>query len=224
MPGSSGVLNAACRETRHKTVQSGGRLKLSRLLGSEPQSLPTNCHSRNWSGNYFMEIKLGDYLKCDAGTARYVGFPKNSPTLAILRFDDNSCITIKREECVHDPMRHYDATFGDDRKCDCGHPYYRHFDPYDEWKHVGCKYCGCHIWHEPGTNSEPFFARYLNNSIDDSEIDRFVEYWHNNNTGNTISEYLGMTSEQYARYVENKTPDTLWTLYREYWDKVNQGK
>lgn len=39
--------------------------------------------------------------------------------------------------------RVYDENFGDDKKCSCGHSYYRHFDSYDDMKPVGCKYCSC---------------------------------------------------------------------------------
>jgi 8-oxo-dGTP pyrophosphatase MutT (NUDIX family) len=39
--------------------------------------------------------------------------------------------------------------FPDDAKCDCGHAYYRHFDGYENWDPVGCKYCGCWTWHPP---------------------------------------------------------------------------
>ena len=28
----------------------------------------------------------------------------------------------------------YDASYGDARLCKCGHPYYRHFDTYDNMK------------------------------------------------------------------------------------------
>jgi hypothetical protein len=35
----------------------------------------------------------------------------------------------------------YDPLYGDDKLCDCGHPYYRHFDTYDDMAPVGCKYC-----------------------------------------------------------------------------------
>lgn len=37
----------------------------------------------------------------------------------------------------------YDETYGADKLCECGHPYYRHFDTYDNMRHCGCKYCGC---------------------------------------------------------------------------------
>jgi hypothetical protein len=39
--------------------------------------------------------------------------------------------------------RHYNAAYGDDRHCECGHVYYRHFDSYEDNEPVGCKYCPC---------------------------------------------------------------------------------
>lgn len=35
----------------------------------------------------------------------------------------------------------YDEKFGDNKLCLCGHPYYRHFDTYEQMSAVGCKYC-----------------------------------------------------------------------------------
>lgn len=42
-------------------------------------------------------------------------------------------------------IRLYNPEFGDDRICQCGHPYHRHFDGYEEpdEQDVGCKYCDC---------------------------------------------------------------------------------
>lgn len=37
----------------------------------------------------------------------------------------------------------YNPEFGDDKVCKCGHPYYRHFDSYENMEVVGCKYCQC---------------------------------------------------------------------------------
>jgi hypothetical protein len=28
----------------------------------------------------------------------------------------------------------------------CGHTYHRHFDPYENWEAVGCKYCECMVF------------------------------------------------------------------------------
>jgi len=47
-------------------------------------------------------------------------------------------------EVVINPLNDlYNSKFGDDKKCECGHPYYRHFDTYDNMRAVGCKYCHC---------------------------------------------------------------------------------
>lgn len=35
----------------------------------------------------------------------------------------------------------YNPGFGDERLCECGHSYYRHFDTYEDMEPVGCKYC-----------------------------------------------------------------------------------
>lgn len=41
----------------------------------------------------------------------------------------------------------YDPSYGDDEICsnpECGHTYGRHYDPFDNDEHVGCKYCPCY--------------------------------------------------------------------------------
>ena len=48
----------------------------------------------------------------------------------------------------------YNPNFGDDRICNCGHPYYRHFDTYEAMSSVGCKYCQCFEF-----NEEPKLSR-----------------------------------------------------------------
>jgi calcineurin-like phosphoesterase family protein len=42
----------------------------------------------------------------------------------------------------------YNPKYGDERLCKCGHPYYRHFDTYDNMEPVGCKYCQCGFFEE----------------------------------------------------------------------------
>lgn len=37
----------------------------------------------------------------------------------------------------------YNPGYGDDRVCECGHRYHRHFDSYADMKNIGCKYCVC---------------------------------------------------------------------------------
>jgi len=46
-------------------------------------------------------------------------------------------------------IRKYNPDYGDNRICECGHLYYRHFDSYENMDPVGCKYCGqCHTFKE----------------------------------------------------------------------------
>ena len=48
----------------------------------------------------------------------------------------------------------YDSTFGDYKKCICGHNYERHFDSYEDMAPVGCKYCNCMVFAEPSAADE----------------------------------------------------------------------
>lgn len=52
------------------------------------------------------------------------------------------------EETVVTIVKKYNKNYGDDRVCECGHPYYRHFDTYEHMRAVGCKYCSCYIFKE----------------------------------------------------------------------------
>jgi hypothetical protein len=51
----------------------------------------------------------------------------------------------------------YDRNFGDNKRCECGHPYYRHFDTYEDMAPIGCKYCQCSRFKEaaPSIKQEP---------------------------------------------------------------------
>lgn len=59
--------------------------------------------------------------------------------------------------------RKYNPKYGDDRKCKCGHPYYRHFDSYEQMEAVGCKYCECYDFEE------------ALNSVDSGGINKYFE-------------------------------------------------
>lgn len=47
------------------------------------------------------------------------------------------------KERVQKTIYKYNPKYGDEKMCQCGHLYYRHFDSYDNNKPVGCKYCDC---------------------------------------------------------------------------------
>jgi hypothetical protein len=42
----------------------------------------------------------------------------------------------------------YNPKFGDNKICECGHTYYRHFDTYAKMYPCGCKYCKCETFVE----------------------------------------------------------------------------
>ena len=44
----------------------------------------------------------------------------------------------------------WNREFPQDAECACGHPYYRHFDGYDNMWPCGCKYCPCYEWKPNG--------------------------------------------------------------------------
>uniref|UniRef100_A0AB39C7D2 Uncharacterized protein n=1 Tax=Bacillus phage KoopaTroopa TaxID=3234046 RepID=A0AB39C7D2_9CAUD len=46
----------------------------------------------------------------------------------------------------------YNPNFGDDKVCECGHTYYRHFDSYEDMEACGCKYCGCYDFKEKNSD------------------------------------------------------------------------
>lgn len=49
-------------------------------------------------------------------------------------------------------VRKYNPKYGNDRMCECGHPYYRHFDTYEDMYPIGCKYCDCETFVEKKEN------------------------------------------------------------------------
>jgi hypothetical protein len=84
----------------------------------------------------------------------------------------------------------YNPNYGDDRICQCGHVYYRHFDSWDEMAHVGCKYCWCHDFQEADVSPkniqkmrDEVYAYYELDEIaffldknDSRSIDYLIEY------------------------------------------------
>lgn len=42
----------------------------------------------------------------------------------------------------------YNPDYGDTKECKCGHLYYRHFDSWENYDPIGCKYCDCRTFEE----------------------------------------------------------------------------
>lgn len=81
-------------------------------------------------------MKDYEHVSLDVELSRVEDADKTGPYL-------KTKVMIERTELRMNP------DFPDDAKCDCGHAYYRHFDGYENWAPVGCKYCRCYEWHPP---------------------------------------------------------------------------
>jgi hypothetical protein len=66
-----------------------------------------------------------------------------TPDLARLAISQAAEIERLRGLVDEDDRTAYDPNYGDERPCQCGHDYYRHFDSWDDMRPVGCKYCEC---------------------------------------------------------------------------------
>lgn len=69
----------------------------------------------------------------------------------------------------------YNPDFGDDRMCECGHPYYRHFDTYENMAVTGCKYCPCFWFKE---RRETLTGKELRYAAEHKLKVRYVERYH----------------------------------------------
>ena len=56
------------------------------------------------------------------------------------------------EELLISRVFNYNPNYGDERVCKCGHIYGRHFDPFEAWPVVNCKYCKCYDFKERETD------------------------------------------------------------------------
>ncbi len=100
--------------------------------------LVVHLHLNGWAVRRFFENCGWYYLSpktlfwSDAWDDHSLVFPSNETAL-------------KAASMFHECGRlRYDPSFGDDKLCaDCGHPYYRHYDSYEENYPAGCKYCSC---------------------------------------------------------------------------------
>jgi len=86
------------------------------------------------------------------------------------------------EELVTTTLYKYNPKYGDDRVCKCGHPYYRHFDTYEDMKAVGCKYCSCMDFKEQKTK------KINKKSLKEGQV-----YYDTVNKENVEYRYMGQT-------------------------------
>lgn len=68
-------------------------------------------------------------------------------------------------------IRDYNRNYGADRICECGHPYYRHFDTYEDMYPCGCKYCECREFKEDdGTMKKFDFFKFNMRTYEEEKV------------------------------------------------------
>lgn len=85
------------------------------------------------------------------GRGEYLGVDAYDQTMAYTRdIDTDLCFCVPLSHVEYDRSEHYDSSVPSDSLCQCGHPYHRHFDGYEQDDYfpnlpayVGCKYCTC---------------------------------------------------------------------------------
>jgi len=53
-----------------------------------------------------------------------------------------------------------------------------------------------------------FIIDCLNADTNIFDLDKYIEYWHKNNTGNTLQEFLGLTDYEYEQW--GKSSDSIF--------------
>ena len=95
----------------------------------------------------------------------------------------------------------HNDNYPENNKCLCGHAYYRHFDPYENWSAVGCKHCGCdHFIYEDDAKRLSPFARMQQFGqwhvrLEDymTQWDMFAYLFYP-----TLGDYLGATEKEWT--------------------------
>ena len=79
-----------------------------------------------------------------------------------------------------------------------------------------------------------FFEKFLKKEVNAEDIHKYIDEWHNANTTKSVSEYLGMTKEQYGIFIRHpekteelrKTEDVAFIkkIKRNYSIKLNSDQ
>ena len=98
----------------------------------------------------------------------------------------------------------FNENYPQDNRCICGHAYYRHFDPYEDWAAVGCKHCGCHHFvHEVGAPRISPFERMNRFGQWDVQLDDYLLQWEQLGSAvyPDIEQYLGASVQEWLQAI-----------------------
>lgn len=98
----------------------------------------------------------------------------------------------------------FNEHYPQDNRCICGHLYHRHFDSYEDWAPVGCKYCGCREFiHEVGAPRISPFERMKRFGQWDVQLDDYLLQWEQLGWAiyPSIEQYLGATVQEWREAI-----------------------
>ena len=68
--------------------------------------------------------------------------------------------------------------------------------------------------------NDKFVTLFLNNKVDEEEIDTFIEQWAEVETDESLADFLGMTPHQYAEWCFNPNQSLKEVLAKPYFRVV----
>lgn len=121
----------------HCFFEFEGDLRMQHNMKINVNNLPTKKDVLQW----YLEMNTGGTVHTSEEIDRVKKLLDNE--IGICHVEQPYLITYKTIKEVK-----YNPNYGDDRICECGHAYYRHFDSYENMDAVGCKYCCCYEFKE----------------------------------------------------------------------------
>ena len=109
---------------------------------------------------------------------------------------------------IRKKMMTHNADYPSDNVCLCGHLYNRHFDSYEDWEAVGCKYCGCnHFVHDLGQRLSPF-VRMQQFGQWNVQLEDYMLQWDLLGYAqySTLADYLGATLKEWVDFQNPLVP------------------
>ena len=107
----------------------------------------THCHlPAGMIADLFDEIeRLQSRIELLEAAIEWIGANTDSPSTALychnaLAAAEDTTPNLRKDK---DGARQWSREADQAAICKCGHPYHRHFDSYENWSPVGCKYCPC---------------------------------------------------------------------------------
>lgn len=138
----------------------------------------------------------------------------NSDIEISLESEDGPYIKYKVKVNMNFTQMNYNPKFAETNPdaCACGHSYERHFDPYEDWLAIGCKYCTCHTYHTLPNNT-PLYEKIINEASFDycqtNQLNYLMESYliqHElfNDFEVSFSQYIGIHISNFDKLVSEK--------------------